>query len=113
MILGMSTSAFTALHVVLSLVGILAGFVVVANMFSSKTVNGWTAIFLAATVLTSVTGFLFPVDKVLPSHIVGVSLVFWHSNRGSMAITLRDRGADSRCRSNCHLNALSWWRKPS
>ncbi len=45
-------------------------------MFGSKTVNGWTAIFLATTVLTSVTGFLFPVDKVLPSHIVGgVSLV--------------------------------------
>jgi hypothetical protein len=72
MILGMSTSAFTALHVVLSLIGIVAGFAVVAGMFGSKTVNGWTAIFLAATVLTSVTGFLFPVDKVLPSHIVGV-----------------------------------------
>ena len=76
MILGMSTSAFTLLHVALSLVGILAGFVVVAGMFGSKTVNGWTAIFLITTVLTSVTGFLFPVDKVLPSHIVGgVSLV--------------------------------------
>jgi hypothetical protein len=72
MILGMSTSAFTLLHVALSLVGILAGFVVVAAMFGSKTVNGWTALFLITTVLTSVTGFLFPVDKVLPSHIVGV-----------------------------------------
>jgi hypothetical protein len=72
MVLGMSISAFTGLHVVLSLVGILAGFVVVAAMFGSKTVNGWTAIFLITTVLTSVTGFLFPVDKVLPSHIVGV-----------------------------------------
>ena len=72
MILGMSTSAFTALHVVLSLIGIVAGFAVVAGMLGSKTVNGWTAVFLAATVLTSVTGFLFPVDKVLPSHIVGV-----------------------------------------
>src|SRR4030095_12073375 len=77
MILGMSIAAFTALHVVLSLIGILAGFVVVAGMLASKPVNGWTAIFLATTVLTSVTGFLFPVDKVLPSHIVGVvSLVF-------------------------------------
>jgi len=72
MILGMSTPAFTMLHVVLSLVGILAGFVVVANMLGSKTVNGWTAIFLGATILTSATGFLFPTDKVLPSHIVGV-----------------------------------------
>src|SRR5258705_3998668 len=72
MILGMSISTFTGLHVVLSLLGILAGFVVVAGMFGSKTVNGWTALFLITTVLTSITGFLFPVDKVLPSHIVGV-----------------------------------------
>ncbi len=76
MILGMSTSAFTLLHVVISLIGILAGIVVVAAMLGSKTVNGWTAAFLAATVLTSVTGYFFPSDKVLPSHIVGaISLV--------------------------------------
>ena len=72
MILGMSTSAFTLFHVALSLVGIVAGLVVAAAMLGSKTANGWTALFLATTVLTSVTGFLFPSDKVLPSHIVGV-----------------------------------------
>jgi hypothetical protein len=72
MILGMSTSAFTLLHVVLSLIGIVAGIVVAAAMLGSRTVNAWTALFLATTVLTSVTGFLFPSDKVLPSHIVGV-----------------------------------------
>jgi hypothetical protein len=72
----MSTSAFTLFHVVLSLAGILAGFVVVAGMLGSKTVDGWTALFLATTILTSVTGYFFPVDKILPSHIVGaVSLV--------------------------------------
>jgi hypothetical protein len=60
----------------LSLAGILAGFVVVAGMLGSKTVDGWTALFLATTILTSVTGYFFPVDKILPSHIVGaVSLV--------------------------------------
>jgi len=76
MILGMSTSAFTLFHVVLSVVGIVAGIVVAAAMLGSKTANGWTALFLATTVLTSVTGFLFPSDKVLPSHIVGaVSLL--------------------------------------
>ena len=72
MILGMSTSAFTLFHVALSLVGIVAGVVVAAAMLGSKTANGWTALFLATTVLTSVTGFLFPSDKVLPSQIVGV-----------------------------------------
>jgi hypothetical protein len=72
MILGMSISAFTSLHVVLSLIGIVAGLVVVIGMLRSKAANGWTALFLATTVLTSATGFLFPHDRVLPSHIVGV-----------------------------------------
>jgi len=72
MILGMSTATFTLVHVVLSLVGIFAGLVVVFGMFSSKKLDGLTALFLATTVLTSVTGFFFPFDKILPSHIVGV-----------------------------------------
>lgn len=71
MILGMSTSAFTLLHVVISLVGIAAGFVVLFGMFRSERLDGWTAIFLVTTILTSVTGYFFPRDQVLPSHIVG------------------------------------------
>lgn len=72
MILGMSISSFTLFHVILSLVGIVAGLVVVSGMLSSKSLDGWTALFLATTVLTSATGFLFPGDKLLPSHIVGI-----------------------------------------
>ena len=72
MILGMSTSTFTLVHVVLSLVGIFAGLIVVFGMLGSKKLDGWTALFLATTVLTSVTGFFFPFDKILPSHIVGI-----------------------------------------
>jgi uncharacterized membrane protein SirB2 len=72
MILGMSTSTFTLVHVLLSLVGIFAGFVVLIGMFGSKKADGWTALFLTATVLTSATGFPFPRDHILPSHIVGV-----------------------------------------
>jgi len=72
MILGMSISTFTLVHVVLSLVGIFAGLVVLLGMFSSKRLDGWTALFLATTVLTSVTGFFFPFDQLLPSHIVGI-----------------------------------------
>jgi hypothetical protein len=72
MILGMSTSTFTLVHVVLSLVGIFTGLVVLLGMFSSKRLEGWTALFLATTVLTSVTGFPFPRDHILPSHVVGV-----------------------------------------
>jgi len=66
------TAAFTLLHVALSLVGILSGFVVLAGFLTAKRSNGWTALFLATTVLTSVTGFLFPFHKFLPSHAVGI-----------------------------------------
>ena len=72
MILGMSTSTFTLMHVVLSLIGIFSGAIVLFGMFSSKRLDGWTALFLTTTVLTSVTGFFFPADHLLPSHIVGV-----------------------------------------
>jgi len=72
----MSTSTFTLLHVVLSLVGIAAGLVVLLGMLSSRRLEGWTALFLTTTVLTSVTGYFFPRDQILPSHIVGaLSLV--------------------------------------
>jgi hypothetical protein len=34
--------------------------------------HGWTALFLASTILTSVTGFGFPAATITPAHIVGV-----------------------------------------
>ncbi len=76
MIFGMSIATFTMVHVVISLVGIFTGLVVVFGMFGSNKLDGWTALFLATTVLTSATGFFFPSEHVLPSHIVGfISLV--------------------------------------
>jgi hypothetical protein len=72
MILGMSTSTFTLVHVVLSLVGIGSGFVVVFGMFAGKRLNGWTALFLVSTVATSVTGFGFPIHRLGPPHYVGM-----------------------------------------
>ncbi len=68
----MILSAFTLFHVLLSLAGILSGFVVVAGFMSAKRSKSWTALFLTTTVLTSVTGFLFPFHKFLPSHAVGI-----------------------------------------
>jgi len=72
MVLGMSLAAFTQLHVILSLVGIATGIVVLFGMLGGKRLPGWTALFLATTVLTSATGFLFPFQQLLPSHIVGI-----------------------------------------
>jgi len=72
MILGMSIATFTTVHVILSLIGIASGIVVLFGMLGARRLDGLTAIFLATTVLTSVTGFLFPHDRLLPSHIVGI-----------------------------------------
>jgi len=72
MIIGLSVATFTQLHVIISLLGILAGAVVVLAMLRSSTVAGWTAIFLIATVATSATGFLFHSKVFGPAHVVGV-----------------------------------------
>jgi hypothetical protein len=72
MILGMTTSTFTLVHVLISLVGIASGLVVVCGLLTGKRLDGWTALFLATTAATSVTGFGFPFDHLLPSHKVGI-----------------------------------------
>jgi hypothetical protein len=76
MILGMSLETYTVVHVIISLVALISGFVVLVGLIRSERMDGWTALFLATTVLTSATGFGFPFNQLLPSHIVGiVSLV--------------------------------------
>jgi hypothetical protein len=72
MMLGMSLATFTVVHVLISLVGILSGFVVLFGMLGGRRLDSWTGLFLATTVLTSVTGFGFPFEHLLPSHIVGI-----------------------------------------
>ena len=65
-------AVFTLFHVALSLVGILAGLVVVFGLIAGKWLNGWTALFLATTASTSLTGFLFPFHGFKPSYTVGI-----------------------------------------
>jgi hypothetical protein len=72
MVWGMTLATFTAVHVVLSLIGIGAGLIVLFGFLAGNQLRGWTALFLVTTVATSVTGFGFPVDHLLPSHVVGV-----------------------------------------
>jgi hypothetical protein len=74
MILGLSLSTFVLVHVIISLIGILAGFIVMSGMLGSNRMSGWTALFLLLTILTSATGFLIPPlvsEKLLPSHMIG------------------------------------------
>jgi hypothetical protein len=67
---------FTLVHVVISVLGIVAGLVVVGGLMAGTRLEGWIAIFLVTTILTSVTGFFLPFTRLLPSHVVGaISLV--------------------------------------
>src|SRR5205823_2457410 len=69
-------ATYTLIHVVLSVVGILAGLVVAGGLTAGKRLDGWTGVFLATTAAVSLTGFGFPFVTFLPSHAVGiVSLV--------------------------------------
>jgi hypothetical protein len=72
MIWGLTESTFTTVHVVLSLVGIGSGLLVMLGLLTGNDRPGWTLLFLATTVATSVTGFGFPFDHLLPSHKVGI-----------------------------------------
>ena len=67
---------FTLIHVLISVVGIISGLVVVGGLMAGARLEGWTALFLATTTLTNVTGFGFPTAAVSPAQIVGgLSLV--------------------------------------
>jgi hypothetical protein len=68
MLLGLSLETFTLVHVLISFIGIGAGFGVLFGLLHSVPSVGWTVLFLASTVLTSVTGFMFPFAGFLPSH---------------------------------------------
>jgi hypothetical protein len=74
--LGLSLSTFTTVHVIISLIGIVAGIIVMFGLLGSNRMPGMTALFLLFTILTSATGFLFPFEGFKPSYAVGaLSLV--------------------------------------
>jgi len=62
----------TVVHVVISLVGIVSGFVVMYGLLTANELHGWTALFLSTTLATSVTGFLFPFQRFTPALGVGI-----------------------------------------
>jgi hypothetical protein len=72
MMLGLSLSAFTTLHVVISLIAIVAGLIVMFGMVGPYHAGGLTAVFLIFTILTSVTGFMFPFNGVTPAILIGI-----------------------------------------
>ena len=72
MILGLSVHAFTVIHVLISLVGIVAGVIVAFAMVQGNSVPGWTALALLFLVLTSITGFFFHDPTFTPAQGVGI-----------------------------------------
>jgi hypothetical protein len=76
MIVGISLQTFTTIHVMISLAAIASGLVVLFGMLGSHKLGFWTAFFLFTTILTSVTGFMFPIRGFTPALAVGgLSLV--------------------------------------
>jgi hypothetical protein len=85
-------AAFTIVHVIISLVGIGSGFVVIYGFLMARRLMLWTATFLTTTILTSVTGFMFPFDRgFTPGHAVGIlsllalGVALWARYRMQMA----------------------------
>jgi hypothetical protein len=72
MVLGISLETFTLLHVLISLAAIGSGIIVIYGFLTNRRFNFWTAVFLVTTVLTSLTGFLFPFKGVTPGIKLGV-----------------------------------------
>jgi hypothetical protein len=72
MILGMSLQTFTLVHVITTLVAIASGIVVIVGMLGTHRMPGWTALFLLTTILTSVTGFFFPIKGFTPALGTGI-----------------------------------------
>jgi len=75
MILGMSTHAFTLLHVTISLVAILSGVTVIGGLTANQLYRRWNSLFLASGSLTCITGFAFPNAHITPRHHCGRSFL--------------------------------------
>jgi len=74
-ILGMSLSTFTVVHVVLSLVGVASGVLVLLRPSASPKAWGLTTLFLVTTLAASVTGLLYllPLPRFRMGHGIGVA----------------------------------------
>ncbi len=72
MIPGLSISALTTIHVVISLVAIILGLIAFLGLSRGSLLPRWHGGFLVMTLLTSLTGFLFPFKGVTPAFAVGL-----------------------------------------
>lgn len=91
MILGLTIPQFTALHVLISFVSIFAGLIALSAFARGHILPRINSIFLWFTLLTSLTGFLFPIVAFTPALGVGIlsTLIlfaaFWAWYRGKLS----------------------------
>jgi hypothetical protein len=71
-ILGLSASTFTAVHVAVSLIAMPAGILALLGMSRAGNTAGVTAVFLLTSAVTSMTGFFFPSARLGMGHAIGV-----------------------------------------
>ena len=64
----------TIVHVVLSLLTIVVGFVVIVGMVLRLQTDRWAGPFLLGTAATSITGFLFPFHGFTPA--IGLGIIY-------------------------------------
>ncbi|MBT9372325.1 hypothetical protein [Rhizobium sp. CSW-27] len=72
MIIGLTISQFTALHVVISFIGIISGLIALPAYAAGRWMPGMTALFMATTAATTLTGFLFPITVLTPALVFGI-----------------------------------------
>lgn len=83
MILGLTIPQFTTLHVLISFVGIIAGLIALPAFARGHILSRTNVIFLWFTLLTSLTGFLFPIVAFTPALGTGIistlvlAVAFW------------------------------------
>ncbi|AJA09349.1 hypothetical protein SKP52_12270 [Sphingopyxis fribergensis] len=83
MILGLTIPQFTTLHVLISFVGIIAGLIALPASARGRLLPRTNIIFLWFTLLTSLTGFLFPILAFTPALGTGIvsmlvlAVAFW------------------------------------
>jgi len=83
MIIGLTIPQFTTLHVLISFVGIIAGLIALPAFARGHILPRTNVIFLWFTLLTSLTGFLFPIVAFTPALGTGIvstvvlAIAFW------------------------------------
>ena len=65
-------TAITAIHTAITVVAIVAGAVSMMGMLRNGAFRFWTKLFLITAVVTSVTGFFFPLKGITSAQFVGV-----------------------------------------